>query len=164
MSGCAAALFAAGFAAAAFGCTFSPYALVGSALGYGARAWLLIFCAAVLVGCVWLVLRHGETRIWFPAQAGGVLVPKDALERVAVEAVRRHPEVVAARVDLSMRRGELCSEVVVFARPLVDAERLTLEVQDAAVGALNGVVGAAPGRCTTRTRVLSVRRLKRYLS
>ena len=162
-AGVVALLYVVRLTAAALGWTFSPFRYLGIAADHASRAWLLAAVVIALAVLVWLVLRHGEETLWLPGEAGGVLVPADALARLAEEAARRHPEVVRAEAVLRVRGGAVDGTIRVCGRPLADRARLAAEVEPAIRERLTRVVGAAPASLVVRPRILTVPQLKRYL-
>lgn len=161
-----AALFAIRLVAAALKSDFSPFPYITPGSDHALLAWLLLLAMAVLAGLVWLVLRHDADALWLasPVGDGGVLVPREYLERLAsVAAGRSHEDVVRAEVVLSQRGAELRGRANVWARPLANAEVVRDTVDAAVRGRLVRLAGRDLARLDVRVRVLRVRQLARHL-
>jgi len=156
-------LFAMRLVAVAFDCGFSPFPYLYLPQDQGTVAWLLVAGVAVVGLLVWLVMRHGEPTVWLPHDAGGVLVPVTALQRLVEQAAARHPEVVRAEAQVKASGGRLGGVVRVYGRPLADPARLAAEVEPLVVRRLFVVTGADPAAVTVKPRILTVPELKRYL-
>ncbi len=157
-------LFAVRLIMAAFEIDFSPFASLSFGDDYALQAWLLAGLLVVLGLLVWLVLRHGDEAVWLASAEGGVLVPTDDLERhAAAAAVRSHPDVVRAEVELGMRGGAFRARARVWARPLANAAATGASVEDAVRGRLTRLTGRDVDKLKVTVRVLTVSQLPRYL-
>jgi hypothetical protein len=155
----------------AVGCASWPLATVPGPESHSGRAALALLGVAALVGLLALLVREDEPRLWLEAAdrpagvgvAGGVLAPAATLERVAVEAVSGHPEVlrVAARAGGDARRPRL--ELRVTARPLVDESRVRGDAEHRAEAALRPLLGWREFEVSARVKAVPVRRMARYL-
>ena len=164
--GVVAALFALRLIAVAAGWRFSPFTYVTPGGGHVLLAWLLLLAMALLAALIWLVLRHDGDALWLasPAGDGGVLVPKEDLERlVSSAAARAHADVVRAEAEVWQRGAELRGRVRVWARPLADGGAVGAAVDAAARRQVGRLTGAELGRCDVRVAVLRVTQLARYL-
>ena len=164
--GVVALLFAMRLVAAAFDCDFSPFPYITPGGGHALLAWLLLLGMAVLAVLIWMVLRHDADALWLasPRGDGGVLVPREDLERlVSNSAGRAHADVVRAEVELWQRRGELRGRVQVWARPLADGRAVGAAVDEAARRQAVRLTGLELARIDVRVRVLRVTQLVRYL-
>jgi hypothetical protein len=164
--GIVALLFAIRLVAAALGHDFSPFTYITPSSGHALLAWLLVIAMAALAGLVWLVLRHDADALWLasPAGDGGVLVPKEDLQRlVSNAAVRAHPDVVRAEAELWQRGADLRGRVRVWARPLADAESVRIAVEAATRRQTARLTQSELGRADVRVKVLKVAQLVRYL-
>lgn len=163
VAGLVALFYAMRLTALAFGCDFSPSAYLSLPDGHEARAWLLAGALAGLVVLVWLVVRHGDDRLWLPGEGGGVSVPAAALGALAERAAAVHPDVVRAEALLKVRRGELAGHVVLYVRPLADGAAVASAAGGAMQAALESLTGRSAAAVAARPRVLTVRQLTRYL-
>jgi hypothetical protein len=152
--------------AAAFDCDFSPFPYITPGGGHALLAWLLLLAMVVLGALVWMVLRHDADALWLVSAAGdgGVLVPKEDLERLVTAAAgRAHADVVRAEVELWQRGADLRCRVRIWARPLAGAEAVGTAVDEAARRQVARLTGLDLGRCDVRVKVLQVTQLARYL-
>ena len=164
MAGVVALFFAARLTAAAFSCGFSPASYLPYANDAAALAWLLAGALAGLGVLLWLVLRHGDATLWLASPDGGVLVrAADLQTRAGSAAVRRHPDVLRAEVELSQRGQALRARARVKARPLAPAGAVAAAVEEAVRASVTRLAGRDLERVDVRVRVLSVRALARYL-
>ena len=164
--GVVALLFALRLVAVVAGWDFSPFSYITPGGGHALLAWLLLLGMAVLAALIWMVLRHDADALWLASRAGdgGVLVPREDLERLVSNAAgRAHADVVRAEVELGQRRGELRGRVQVWARPLADGQAVGAAVDEATRRQAGRLAGLELGRCDVRVRVLRVTQLVRYL-
>jgi hypothetical protein len=152
--------------AVAAGWDFSPFPYITPGGGHALLAWLLLLGMVVLGFLVWMVLQHNADALWLVSDGGdgGVLVPKEDLERlVSAAAGRAHADVIRAESELWQRGQELRGRVRVWARPLADGAGVGTAVDEAARRQVARLTGLDLGRCDVRVKVLQVTQLARYL-
>jgi hypothetical protein len=172
LAGAVAALFVAvRLAAAAAGSGFSPAETIPGLDDGGLTAALALLGVAAVIVLLSLLLRDDEPRLCLEnadprddlALSGAVLVSAGALEGAVEAAAFDHPEVLRVRAAARGDARLLRLDVRVAARPLADASRVGDDVRRRAEAAVRPLVAGVPVEVKARTKVLSVRRLARYL-
>jgi hypothetical protein len=165
-----AVLAAARLVAVTVGCGFSPVTDLPWPEGYGERAALAVAAAAVVAGLLVLLVRDDEPRLWLCASGaaaqglpGGVLLPAAALEGAAEDAVAGHPDVLRARATARGDARRLRLDLRAVARPLVDEQGVSRELERRVEGAVRPLLTAGDLEVRARVRGVRVRRLARYL-
>ena len=126
--------------------------------------WLRALFAAALCAVVSLLVwgavsRRGERWLRLSAEHGNVMVPLSALQRLAVAAALRHPDVVSAEARLHAGGGAPVGRLRLRVRPMADAAVVATDVEAQALAALSQVIGRETTQLSVTTEVLSVRQL-----
>jgi len=167
-------LVAARLVALTVGCGFSPVADLPWPEGYGERGALAVAAAAVVTGLLVLLVRDDEPRVWLcdpggtvdadgEGLPGGVLLPAAALEGAAREAVAGHPDILRATATARGDARRLRLDLHAVARPLVDQQRVSRELERRVEVAVRPLLAAGDLEVRARVRGVKVRRLARYL-
>ena len=167
-------LVAARLVAVTVGCGFSPVADLPWPEGYGERAALAVAAAVVVTGLLLLLVRDDAPRLWLcgPVGAagaagegfpGGVLLPAAALEAAAEEAVAGHPDILGATATARGDARRLRLDLRVVARPLVDEQRVSRELERRVEGAVRPLLTVGDLGVRARVRGVKLKHLVRHL-
>jgi hypothetical protein len=149
--------------AVALGSSFWPLAGMSVTQAADRIALLAVALVVALVLLVLVLWSHDEGIEVASGEHGAIVIDGEALAAFARDAVAHHPDVVNVDAAARMRGGVLIPEAYVVVRPLADSGALRAEFQRRIRESLTAATGLEVGEPRLHLKVLTVRRLRRYL-
>jgi len=157
------ALLALELLSASLGGHFSPWHYLGVPHTHSGRAAALAVVALFLALLMVVEVRRYEHRLAVAIDgAGSVLLPGEAVERLAEDVVVAHSEVVAVHARVTSREGHLQARVWAALRPGANQDAVAAVIAAQVKGALERI-GLPVDDPRVRLKVLRVHELRKYL-